>query len=273
MSENSNSNSTVFYRGSIPRHYDEYLGPMFFEPYAIEVARRIDHSSIDIALELACGTGRVTRHLRNILPASSKLIASDISSDMLAIAKENLQGLDIDWEILNIQRLPFADGSIDLVVCCFGYMFSPDKVKAYSEAHRALKPGGLLLFTTWDKLENNEASYAYRMIAKKYLTEPIPEIFKLAYAMHDIEEIRRDLDSAGFDQISIEKINKISVSASAKEAAIGLARGGAIYNEIMKRNPAWVDEIEEQVEHDLTQKYGAAPVEAPMSALIIEARK
>lgn len=105
------------FSGSVPKHHDQFSGPMFFEPYAIEVSNRIDPSSVNVALELASGTGRVTSHLRATLPSTTKLIASDISADMLAVAKEKLKALDITWEMIDAQQLPFEDESIDLVVC------------------------------------------------------------------------------------------------------------------------------------------------------------
>src|SRR5688572_17482747 len=89
------------FSGSVPKHYDQFSGPMFFEPYAIEVSNHIDPASVDVALELASGTGRVTRHLRAVLPLTTKLIASDISPDMLDVAKEKLKGLDIIWEMID----------------------------------------------------------------------------------------------------------------------------------------------------------------------------
>src|SRR6266542_1432540 len=95
------------FSGSIPHHYEQYLGPMFFEPYAIEVSKRIDSSSVHLALEIASGTGRVTRYLRERIPATSKLVASDISEDMLSVAKKKLRDFDIDWQIIDAQQLPF----------------------------------------------------------------------------------------------------------------------------------------------------------------------
>src|SRR5258706_10628864 len=94
------------FSGSIPSHYDQYQGPMHFEPYALEIVKRIEPSRVQIALEIACGTGRVTRHLRNVIPSSSKLIASDISPDMLGVAKEKLKTANIDWQIIDAQELP-----------------------------------------------------------------------------------------------------------------------------------------------------------------------
>src|SRR6266496_5914697 len=273
MDNKSVSTPAYDFSGSIPYHYEQYLGPMFFEPYAIEVSKRINPSSVHLALEIASGTGRVTRHLRERIPAASKLVASDISEDMLSVAKEKLRNFDIDWQIIDAQQLPFNDNSIDLVVCCFGYMFVADKPKAFAEAHRVLVPGGTLLFTTWDKLELNAASNAYRKAAKKYLEDPLPESYNLPFSMNDETVIKSLLQDAGFSKITIEKVKKVSVSQTAKEAANGLAQGGLIYNEIIKRNPAWIEEIKATVEKELTDKFGAAPMIAPMRAIITQAWK
>jgi ubiquinone/menaquinone biosynthesis C-methylase UbiE len=261
------------FSGSIPQHYEQWLGPMFFEPYAIDISQRFDPSSVRFALEICCGTGRVTRHLREVIPAASKLVASDISEDMLVVAKEKLKSMDIDWRIIDARQLPFDDNSIDLVVCCFGYMFVPDKSKAFSEAYRILRPGGILLFNTWDKLELNAASYVYRKAVKKYLEDPLPQSYKLPFSMYNDIVIRKKLQQAGFSKITIERVDKVSVSQTAKEAAKGLTKGGSIYNEIMKRNPAWIDEITAAVEKELATKYGEAPMIAPMKAVVCQAWK
>ncbi|HTF29127.1 MAG TPA: methyltransferase domain-containing protein [Flavitalea sp.] len=259
--------------GEAATHYDQFYGPLFFEPYAIEVAKRIDPAAVSIALEIAAGTGRVTRHIRERIAPPAKLIASDISEDMLAVAKKKLSHLDIDWQNIDAQQLPFSDNSIDLIVCCFGYMFVPDRPKAFAEAYRVLKPSGLFLFTTWDKLENNAASYSSRSIAKKYLDDPLPESYNLATSMSDEAIITPLLQNAGFSKMSVEKVGLFSVSTTAKEAADGLVEGGFIYEEIKKRNPAWIDEIKIKVEKELAEKFGAAPMIAPMSAVISQAWK
>jgi ubiquinone/menaquinone biosynthesis C-methylase UbiE len=272
MTEPTSSHPPTF-SGSALKHYDQFYGPLFFEPYAIEVSNRIDPASVSIALELAAGTGRVTRHLRKVLPGSAKLIASDINADILGLAKQKLKNENIDWQIIDAQQLPFEDNSIDLVVCYFGYMFVPDKAKAFAEAFRVLRPGGRLLFTTWDRLESNGASFVYRKIAEKYLSAVLPASFDLPVSMYDQVEIKELLQNAGFSKTFIEKSAKLSVSATAKHAAAGLTQTGPIYNEIMKQNPAWVEEIKTSLEKELREKYGDAPMVAPMSAVISQAWK
>ncbi|HTH57969.1 MAG TPA: methyltransferase domain-containing protein [Cyclobacteriaceae bacterium] len=264
---------TTPFTGSIPKNYDEHMGPMFFEDYAIEIASRIDRSTVQIALELSCGTGRVTNHIRKALRPAARLIASDISPDMLKIAQEKLKNTSIEWRSIDFTKIPFDNASIDLVVCSFGYMFAENKTTAFAEALRVLRPGGTLILSTWDKLESNGASNVFRTIIKKYFGDRLPESYKIPYSMNDPEAIREELTKAGFSKIKIELIEKQSVSESAKKATIGMVQGGSLYNEIIKINPAWVDQISAEVEKELTEKYGAAPMKAPMKALITQAWK
>lgn len=272
MAENNDANS-IQYSPTAALHYEKYSGPVFFEPYALEVAGRIHPSSVKVALEIACGTGRVTRHLRRVLPPSSKLIATDISSDMLQVAKDELKGLPVDWQLADAQELPFEDNSIDLIVCCFGYMFVPEKLKAFKEAHRVLRQDGTLLFTTWDRLELNIATHIHREVIRKYLGGELPESYTTAFSMNNEEEIKSWLTQAGFTETAVERVEKIAVSESARNVAEGLAYGGAIFSDMFKRNPEWLPRIQSDIEKTLIEKYGDAPMKAPMRALFTSAKK
>lgn len=269
----SQTQPTLTFTGSIPQHYDQYQGPMFFEDYAIDVAKRINVSAVNDVLELSCGTGRVTNHIRRVLRPTSKLIASDLSPDMLEVAKQKLRGSSIEWQIIDFTKIPFADKSLDLVVCCFGYMFAENKEQAFGEAFRVLRDGGSLLIATWDKLEYNEASYVFRKSVRKYLGDSVPAMYNLPFSMNEPELIKQQLINAGFLKVDVDLVEKQSRAESAKEATYGMVQGGTLYNEIIKRNPAWVDEIAAIVEKELSEKYGSAPMVAPMRALITEAKK
>lgn len=253
-------------------HYDQFFGPLYFEPYAIEVANRIATHPASIVLELASGTGRVTRHIREHITPSARLIASDIDEDMLTVAKQQLKQLNIEWQKINATQLPFEEQSIDMIVCCFGYMFVPNKQQAFVEAFRVLKPGGLLIFTTWDQLEHNGASYTARCMAEQYLGEPLPGSYDLATSMSDERAITASLNNAGFGKVYIEKVALSAVCATAGDAARGFIQG-AVFEEFRKRYPDRVEEAKLSLSRELAQKFGTNSMIATMRALISQAWK
>ena len=114
--------TNITFGGSIPKIYDEVLGPVYFEPYAIDMATRVAALKPETILETACGTGRVTMNIIKQVP-SAKLTATDINPDMLSIAKSKLPGHSITWQQADATTLPFADNSFDCVTCQFGIMF------------------------------------------------------------------------------------------------------------------------------------------------------
>ncbi len=142
------------FSGDDALNYEKYLGPVLFEPSALEFLPYLGSPNIQSVLEISSGTGRLTRHLRKYFPETTKLIASDISPDMLRVAREQLKDSSIDFRIADAQQLPFSDNSFDLVLCQHGLMFLPDKLKGYKEVFRVLKPGGRFIFATWDRTEN-----------------------------------------------------------------------------------------------------------------------
>lgn len=262
----------IKFTGPIPKNYDAVLGPMLFEDYAIDLVNRIDTRRIDYALELCCGTGRVTRHLRKALPSSARLLASDISPDMLSIAKQNITS-GVNWMVFDAQKIPLNDNQVDLVICSFGYMFMPSVVDAFREAHRVLRPEGQLLISTWDKLEFNGASNVHRKVIKKYFGDTLPSTYKLPFSMNDPDLMGSQIKQAGFSSVKISHVKKNAFCASATEAARGLVEGSSIFNDIMKTNPAWLEEIKSEVTEGLSRLYGSEPMVAPMSAFIGEAVK
>ena len=129
---------TPQFRGPGARAYHEGLGPAIFEPYARDLGERLPVSSGMRVLETAAGTGVVTRFLLDRMPQDARLVATDLSEDMLAIGREHV-GDDsrLEWRPADAQALPFPDASFDAVVCQFGVMFFPDKALAMREVKRS----------------------------------------------------------------------------------------------------------------------------------------
>jgi SAM-dependent methyltransferase len=211
-----------------PAYYDDCLGPLLLEPFAADLARRLpQHPSGDV-LEIACGTGRVTRSLRERLSPSVRLVATDVSSAMLDYAQAKLGARqDIEWRQADAMKLPFADKEFAAVVCGFGIMFMPDRQAALMEARRVLKEGGILLFNVWDDIDENPLALANTKVLEA-LFPGDPEVnYRFPYEMGDPGLLRELLVAAGFAQARIETKRISIVGADPKSIATGQIRGTA----------------------------------------------
>ncbi len=255
---------------SIAEKYDAYLAPLLFEPYAEDLAARVVGKKHKEVLELACGTGTLTRHLRKSLP-EAKLVATDLHADMIKVAADHLPNENINWQTADAQQLLFPNGSFDLVVCQFGFMFMADKMKAFSEVYRVLKPGGCLVFNTWDKVENNGAIYLGNQIICSYFPENPPSSYRVPFSMYQPGMMETSLMAAGFRHIKINAVEKTGVSPSAKDAAIGIVEGNPIYDRIIDKDPKLVDVIRNAVEQKIGEAFGVQPLRSPLRAWVVEA--
>ena len=204
---------------SVPENYDRYMGPMLFEPYAEDLVERLRVRDGMRVLEVACGTGIVTRHLRDALPASAQLIATDLSEPMLAHARQKFGGASsVVWQQADALALPFADESVDAVVCQFGLMFVPDKPAALREMHRVLAPGGQLLFNTWHDLQHNDFCNVAHATEMTFFDSDPPKFYDIPFSLYDARQLQSWIEQAGFKNVTVRPIDLPSVSPSAAAA-------------------------------------------------------
>ena len=148
--------TTLFFGGAVSQNYEDYLGAFLFEPFAVDLAASLNFDGVSKVLELACGSGRLTKHIANALPANVEFTATDLSADMISVAKAKVTSGRIIWATADMMDLPFTNDSFDLVVCQFGLMLVPDQMKAFGEILRVLKPGGKVVFNTWIDRDYNK---------------------------------------------------------------------------------------------------------------------
>jgi ubiquinone/menaquinone biosynthesis C-methylase UbiE len=259
------------FQGSIPQLYDRYLGPVIFEAYAADLARRLAAASPRSLLEVACGSGIATARLRAALPDCA-ILATDLNDAMIAYARSKPDmPANVDWRTADAAQLPFDAAAFDAIACQFGYMFVPDKAKAFSEARRVLSRGGLLAFNLWDSLrENPFAALANATIDARFPGSP-PDFYSTPMGFHDAARVRAMLETAGFASIAIERVKLPVQSASAQEFAVGLVKGNPVALAIKERGGA-IDDIVADVAAVLKRAGGDAPFRSTMQALVVTAR-
>jgi ubiquinone/menaquinone biosynthesis C-methylase UbiE len=257
--------------GSIPALYDRCLGPFLFEPYAQDLARRLQELRPRRILETAAGTGIVTRAVAAALP-DAEITATDLNQAMLDRAATQLQGPNVTWRQADAQALSFEDASFDVVVCQFGVMFFPDKQRGYQEARRVLRPGGRFLFSVWDSIEDNEIPHCIAESVKAmFPTDPPNFLARTPYGYHDEAAIRDALRQAGFGQVDVETVEKTSRAPSSLEPAMGLCQGSPLRSEIEARDAGRLEEVTTNAAEAVASRYGRGEVAGRMQALVITA--
>lgn len=263
----------VSFAGSIPENYDGGMGDMFFEPYAKEMVKRVVILQPGQLLEIACGTGRLTKYLSQQLP-EALITATDLTPSMLEFAKKKFPAFkNVTWEIADGLSLPFKNASFDCVVVQFGVMFYPDKLQGLKEAFRVLKNGGNFVFATWNSLEKNPISNMANEVVKGFFPDDPPKFFHIPFSYYNESIIRKELSDAGFKNVEIETIALTGHNITAENAARGLLEGSPIINFINENAPDKLPEIKQKFVERIISDYGKEKLSIPLNALIVKAQK
>lgn len=261
----------VSFEGNIAEQYEELLGPFLFEPFAADLSARTGDLSSSSILELACGTGRLTRHLAFALGPKSRLVATDINAEMLAVARQEVAHPRIEWSEADIVDLPFANAEFDLVVSQFGMMFPADKAKAFAETRRVLRKGGRLLFNTWGPGAGNPVwallGEQLRAIFGDGAAAPIAQPFSLS----EEAPVLQQLEDSGFARVSVHRVRLMVQIESAALAAQGMIAGLPVINLVRQRAPEALPGMLDRLAARYAETFGDHPMVAPVNARVFEA--
>ncbi len=267
------TDSDKVFSGSIPEFYDAYLVPLIFATYAADLAQRAAAFAPRSILETAAGSGVVTRAMAPHLTPDAAYTVTDLNQPMLDHAA-NTQPADgrITWRQADALTLPFSDAAFDVVVCQFGVMFFPDRVAGYAEARRVLQPGGHFLFSVWDHIAANEfADVVTQAAAEVFPDDPPRFLARTPHGHHDVTRIRAELAAAGFIDVSIDTVEKVSAAPSPRHPAIAYCEGTPLRNEIEARDATRLAEVTERATQAIAARFGTGEVSAKIRAHIITA--
>jgi SAM-dependent methyltransferase len=267
----SNPNADKVFAGSVPALYESHLVPLIFESYAADLVRRVAMRPASRVLEVAAGTGVVTRRLAAVLPESVSILATDLNQPMLDLASTIGTQRPVQWRQADAMTLPFETGVFDAVVCQFGAMFFPEKSKAYSEARRVLRPGGALIFSVWDRIEENDFAHTVTTALESLFPQDPPRFLaRTPHGYHDIAAIRRDLRDGGFlNAAQVEVVAARSRAASARDPAVAYCQGTPLRNEIEVHDKSRLGEATDIAEKAIRRKFGTGPVDGRIQAYIL----
>ena len=265
----------AIFAGTIPELYEKHLVPLIFEPYALDLARRLAERSPARILEVAAGTGVVTRAMASALPAGVSIVATDLNQAMLDRAAAVGTARPVEWRPADAMALPFADAEFDAVVCQFGAMFFPQKAKAFAESRRVLRPGGAFLFNVWDQIAQNEfADTVTTALASVFPEDPPRFLARTPHGYHDVDAIRGDLAAAGFEaRAEVTTLAARSVAESPRIPAIAYCQGTPLRGEIEARGRSTLAGATNAAATAIARRFGAGRVDGKTQALVISVAK
>jgi len=265
------SNATQFV-GDIPGNYDRLLGPNIFEDYAADIARRAAGLKPQRVLELAAGTGIVSRKLRDALPPDSELVVTDLNGPMLEVAKAKFRaGEKVEFSTADAMKLGWAHVSFDAIVCQFGVMFFPDKIASFREALRVLRPGGTYLFSTWADIADNAATRIANDAVARFFPDNPPGFYRVPFSYPDPGKVTADLKTAGFQTVSHEVLPLEKQVADIAGFARGLVLGNPLGPEIVSRGTVSPEDVIRDIESRMRTAFGPEPASMPLKATVFSA--
>lgn len=256
---------------SVAHVYERFLVPLIFEPYAPDLAARLASRPITRVLEIAAGTGIVTRRLAATLPAGVAIVATDLNQPMLDVGARIGTARPVEWRQADAMQLPFPDASFDALVCQFGIMFFPDKARAFAEARRVLRSGGMLLFNVWDRIEDNEFAHAVTAgLAEVFPDDPPRFLARIPHGYWDRAAIAGDLAAGGF--IGAPRFTTVAARSRAESAevpAIAYCQGTPLRNEIAERDAQRMEDATAAATEAVAQRFGRGAVDGKIQAHVV----
>jgi ubiquinone/menaquinone biosynthesis C-methylase UbiE len=199
-----------FTQATIPAGYAKYLLGQLFEPWAKDMIGRGAPRQGDAVLDLATGLAPVARLAAAIAGTSGRVVASDISPAMLAVAAA--RPVEPEWAPIEYLECPAsaidtADESFDVVYCSHGLEFFAERETALSEIYRVVKPGGITLMSVW-AAEHPVGLFSQlgQTMREIGLSQPYSGAYDGdSYRMSE-PELRRIVEAAGFGDVKVEMV-------------------------------------------------------------------
>jgi ubiquinone/menaquinone biosynthesis C-methylase UbiE len=189
--------------------YESFNGPAIFEPCSRILVAHAAPCNGEAVLDLACGTGQVTRKIAPLVGASGSVTAVDLNPGMLAVARAlpAPEGAGIEWREGDAVDLDLPDATFDLLLCQQGLQFFPDRAKALRHVNRVLRPGGRLALAVWQGLDRNPVFRALAEVEAPHLI-PLGKTFAdlvAPFSLGDADELTALLHDAGFTSIELSE--------------------------------------------------------------------
>jgi ubiquinone/menaquinone biosynthesis C-methylase UbiE len=195
------------FSASAPENYEKYFVPAIAAPIAADLMEAASIQPGESVLDVACGTGVVTRLAAERVGGAGRVVGLDVSPAMLAVARSRApRGTRTDWYETSAEAMPLADDGFDVVLCQMGLQFIADKPQALAQMRRVARPGGRVVLNLPGPAPAFFSDFA-RALAR-HIDPKAARFVEIVFSLHDEEELRALMSAAGFEDVRIAKAGK-----------------------------------------------------------------
>jgi SAM-dependent methyltransferase len=146
--------------------YEARFVPALFAGWAERLVDAVGIGEGARVLDVACGTGAVTRLAADRVGDAGSVVGLDVNEAMLTVARRLRD--DVEWRRGDATVLPFSDGAFDVVTCQAGLMFFPDPERALREMARVATPSGSIGIQVWDRRADQPAYDPFNAVVERH---------------------------------------------------------------------------------------------------------
>lgn len=256
--------------------YQAFMVPTMFQPWSVELLDRVAPAPGERVLDVACGTGVVSRGAAERVGPGGEVIGLDISPAMLAVARSVslLDGARLDWRQGCAEALPFHDGTFDVALCQQGVQFFADRRAGVREMQRVLRPGGRIGVSVWLGPGHQSVKGALLVALGRWFGEGA----MLPYSFGEADSLRALFVDAGFHTIEIEVVRR-QMTAPSEEEFIAMTVMGAsaavpaLANATSDERAAAIRSLRDEIAPELAAVTDHGGLKYPMESHILTATK
>jgi SAM-dependent methyltransferase len=263
--------------GNAAEVYERALVPAVFASWAPLVVALADPQPGERVLDVACGTGVVSRLAAQRVGPTGTIVGLDLNPGMLAVAASTVAGqapggAPVTWREASATAMPLPDSSFDVVYCQLGLQFFPDRAVALREMHRVLAPGGRLGLMVWRGIEHSPGFGIFAAALARHVSGEAAGMMRAPFALSDAEELRGLIGAAGFRDVAIRPVQQTVRFPSAARFVQDQVAGSPLAGHVAKVSDEAREALAREIGDALTPYLAGATVAFPIGAHLASAR-
>jgi ubiquinone/menaquinone biosynthesis C-methylase UbiE len=263
--------------GSAPEVYEREPVPAVFgvwAPTLVELAQpRLGERVVDVA----CGTGIVARIAAKRVGPTGAVVGIDLNPGMLSVARsvvstDSRSGGPLQWQEASADKLPFPDGSFDVVYCQLGLQFFADRAAALREMRRVLGTRGRLALMVWRGIHESPGFAVLAEALERHVGQAAATIMRAPFGLSNADELEALVGAAGFQNIEVQQRSGTVRFPSVERFVLSYVAGSPLAGPVSKADDVAREALITDVRNALAKYTSNTELVFPIAAHLLSAR-